>query len=45
MILIERMFLKIILWRLEREINKDFDRNLSRWIDAVRFLLEETKDV
>ena len=38
---IERLFLKIILRRLERKMVKDFDRDLSLRIDAIRFLLEK----
>lgn len=38
---IKQLFLKIILWQLERQINvNSYDRELSRQIDAVRFLLE-----
>lgn len=38
---IERLFLKFMLRQLEKQILEGFDRNLSRRIDAVRFLLEE----
>ena len=38
--IIERIFLKISLQRLEKEIGRDFDQELSYRIDAVRFLLE-----
>lgn len=40
---IERMFLKVMLWRLERKIGNDYDCDLSRRIDAVRFLLENRR--
>lgn len=42
--LIDRMYLKNMLRRLERKIGKDFDIALSRRIDAVRYLLEEASD-
>lgn len=37
---IEQTFLSIWLWRLERNMGRYFDRDLSRRIDAVRYLLE-----
>lgn len=38
---LDRLFLKTLLSRLERQIRGNcFDRDLSRRIDAVRFLLE-----
>lgn len=38
---LNRLFLKKYLRHLEGQIKRDcFDRNLSRRIDAVRFLLE-----
>jgi hypothetical protein len=39
--LIDRLYLKHLLSRLEKQISGNcFDRVLSRRIDAVRFLLE-----
>lgn len=43
--IIEQLILRFILRRLERQMKDTYDRILSRRIDAVRFLLEETKDV
>jgi hypothetical protein len=37
---IEQTFLSIWLWLLERNMFRYFDRDLSRRIDAVRYLLE-----
>ncbi len=41
--LFDRVYLKILLGRLERQIRREFDRDLSRRIDAVRFLLEDSE--
>ena len=38
--MIERFFLRRMLRRLEARIGLEFDKNLSRRIDAVRYLLE-----
>ncbi|MCX5831172.1 MAG: hypothetical protein NT140_04685 [Deltaproteobacteria bacterium] len=42
--LIDWMYLKNMLRRLERKIGKVFDITLSRRIDAVRYLLESADD-
>lgn len=44
--IIDRMYLKVMLWRLEKQIEDCyFDRDLSRRIDAVRFLLESRRGI
>jgi hypothetical protein len=42
--IIERIFLNIWLWRLERNMGEYFDRDLSQRIDAIRYLLEDRTD-
>jgi hypothetical protein len=37
---IERLFLKMLLRRLEKQIGKDFAPILSQRIDCIRYLLE-----